>query len=213
MNHTMHGIIFSYGKPTGLGDLIAHRIPGSMPFGGNYRVVDFMLSSMVNAGIHDVGVIMHGKCQSMLDHLGNGRSWDLSRNRGGLTLLPAFAYAESRTSAGRFRGKVEALGCVLEYLREIRQEYVVLADSDLVINLPLEQVLQEHIASGADLTEVCTAEPGDPSDTYLEMDERGRIVDVAYDVHTPAGYRCLNVCILRRELLVQLVEELSLIHI
>ena len=207
MNHTMHGIIFSYGKPTGLGDLIAHRIPGSMPFGGNYRVVDFMLSSMVNAGIHDVGVIMHGKCQSMLDHLGNGRSWDLSRNRGGLTLLPAFAYAESHTSAGRFRGKVEALGCVLEYLREIRQEYVVLADSDLVINLPLEQVLQEHIASGADLTEVCTAEPGDPSDTYLEMDEQGRIVDVAYDVHTPAGYRCLNVCILRRELLVQLVEE------
>lgn len=163
MNHTMHGIIFSYGKPTGLGDLIAHRIPGSMPFGGNYRVVDFMLSSMVNAGIHDVGVIMHGKCQSMLDHLGNGRSWDLSRNRGGLTLLPAFAYAESHTSAGRFRGKVEALGCVLEYLREIRQEYVVLADSDLVINLPLEQVLQEHIASGADLTEVCTAEPGDPA--------------------------------------------------
>ena len=207
MNHTMHGIIFSYGKPTGLGDLIAHRIPGSMPFGGNYRVVDFMLSNMVNAGIHDVGVIMHGKCQSMLDHLGNGRSWDLSRNRGGLTLLPAFAYAESRNSAGRFRGKVEALGCVLEYLREIRQEYVVLADSDLVINLPLEQVLQEHIASGADLTEVCTAEPGDPSDTYLEMDEQGRIVDVAYDVHTPAGYRCLNVCILRRELLVQLVEE------
>lgn len=163
MNHTMHGIIFSYGKPTGLGDLIAHRIPGSMPFGGNYRVVDFMLSNMVNAGIHDVGVIMHGKCQSMLDHLGNGRSWDLSRNRGGLTLLPAFAYAESRNSAGRFRGKVEALGCVLEYLREIRQEYVVLADSDLVINLPLEQVLQEHITSGADLTEVCTAEPGDPA--------------------------------------------------
>ena len=197
MNHTMHGIIFSYGKPTGLGDLIAHRIPGSMPFGGNYRVVDFMLSSMVNAGIHDVGVIMHGKCQSMLDHLGNGRSWDLSRNRGGLTLLPAFAYAESRNSAGRFRGKVEALGCVLEYLREIRQEYVVLADSDLVINLPLEQVLQEHITSGADLTEVCTAEPGDPSDTYLEMDEQGRIVDVAsfledYPCDPDGGELCID---------------------
>ena len=197
MNHTMHGIIFSYGKPTGLGDLIAHRIPGSMPFGGNYRVVDFMLSNMVNAGIHDVGVIMHGKCQSMLDHLGNGRSWDLSRNRGGLTLLPAFAYAESRTSAGRFRGKVEALGCVLEYLREIRQEYVVLADSDLVINLPLEQVLQEHIASGADLTEVCTAEPGNPSDTYLELDEQGRIVDVAsfledYPCDPDGGTLCIE---------------------
>ena len=81
----MHGIIFSYEKKTGLRELIEQRIHGSIPFGGNYRVVDFMLSNMVNAGVRDVGVIMHGKCQSMLDHLGTGKSWDLSRNHGGLT--------------------------------------------------------------------------------------------------------------------------------
>ena len=200
MNHTMHGIIFSYGKPTGLGDLIAHRIPGSMPFGGNYRVVDFMLSNMVNAGIHDVGVIMHGKCQSMLDHLGNGRSWDLSRNRGGLTLLPAFAYAESRNSAGRFRGKVEALGCVLEYLREIRQEYVVLADSDLVINLPLEQVLQaQKQPLSRDRVDVCMRKTGNTPFAFeqlaIEMDE---------DVFLPV--QALNA--LRREALLALEEKL-----
>ena len=88
----MHGIIFSYGEKPGLGQLTANRIHGSLPFGGDYRVVDFMLSNMVNAGITDVGVIMHGKCQSMLDHLGTGKSWDLSRKSGGLKLLPAFAY-------------------------------------------------------------------------------------------------------------------------
>ena len=88
-------------RKTGLRELIEQRIHGSIPFGGNYRVVDFMLSNMVNAGVRDVGVIMHGKCQSMLDHLGTGKSWDLSRNHGGLTLLPAFAYAERRaTRAG-----------------------------------------------------------------------------------------------------------------
>ena len=130
----MHGIIFSYEKKTGLRELIEQRIHGSIPFGGNYRVVDFMLSNMVNAGVRDVGVIMHGKCQSMLDHLGTGKSWDLSRNHGGLTLLPAFAYAERRGDAGRFRGKVEALGCVMDYLKDIRQDYVVLTDSDLVVN-------------------------------------------------------------------------------
>ena len=69
----MHGIIFSYEKKTGLRELIEHRIHGSIPFGGNYRVVDFMLSNMVGAGVRDVGVIMHGKCQSMLDHLGTGK--------------------------------------------------------------------------------------------------------------------------------------------
>ena len=96
----MHGIIFSYEKKTGLRELIEQRIHGSIPFGGNYRVVDFMLSNMVNAGVRDVGVIMHGKCQSMLDHLGTGKSWDLSRNHGGLTLLPAFAYAATRAGSG-----------------------------------------------------------------------------------------------------------------
>jgi len=89
----MHGIIFSYEKRTDLRELIADRIHGSIPFAGDYRVIDFVLSAMVNAGITDVGVIMHGKCQSMLDHLGSGKSWDLSRNHGGLTLLPAFAFS------------------------------------------------------------------------------------------------------------------------
>ena len=96
----MHGIIFSYGEKPGLGQLTANRIHGSLPFGGDYRVVDFILSNMVNAGITDVGVIMHGKCQSMLDHLGTGKSWDLSRKTGGLKLLPAFAYNERRGHSG-----------------------------------------------------------------------------------------------------------------
>ena len=83
----LHGIIFSYEKENGLRELIENRVRGSVPFGGDYRIIDFILSSMVNAGITDVGVIMHGKCQSLLDHLGSGKSWDLSRNFGGLTLL------------------------------------------------------------------------------------------------------------------------------
>ena len=90
----MHGIIFSYDKENGLRELIENRVHGSIPFGGDYRIIDFILSSMVNAGVTDVGVIMHGKCQSMMDHLRAGKSWDLSRNHGGLTLLPAFAYRE-----------------------------------------------------------------------------------------------------------------------
>lgn len=203
----MHGIIFSYEKKTGLRELIEHRVHGSIPFGGDYRVVDFMLSNMVNAGVTDVGVIMHGKCQSLLDHLGSGKSWDLSRRSGGLTLLPAFAYAERRESAGQFRGKMEALGCVMEYLEHIRQDYVVLADSDLVINLPLDKVLAEHIRTGADMTAVCTADLAESSDTYFRLDETGRIVDTVRDVHTPVGYRCLNIYLLSRDTLLRLVED------
>ena len=170
-------------------------------------MVDFALSSMVNAGVRDVGVIMHGKCQSMMDHLRAGKSWDLSRNHGGLTLLPAFAYRERGGGDGSFRGRVEALACVMDYLRGIRQEYVVLSDSDLVANLPLRDVLHAHIETGADVTAVCTPQPGDAHDTYFQLDETGRITDTATYLRAPAGYRCLNVFILRTELLLRIVEE------
>ena len=203
----MHGIIFSYEKQTQLRELIEHRVHGSIPFAGDYRVVDFALSSMVNAGVRDVGVIMHGKCQSMMDHLRAGKSWDLSRNHSGLTLLPAFAYRERGGGDGSFRGRVEALACVMDYLRGIRQEYVVLSDSDLVANLPLRDVLHAHIETGADVTAVCTPQPGDVHDTYFQLDETGRITDTATYLRAPAGYRCLNVFILRTELLLRIVEE------
>ena len=92
----MHGIIFSYEKQTQLRELIEHRVHGSIPFAGDYRVVDFALSSMVNAGVREVGVIMHGKCQSMMDHLRAGKSWDLSRNH-------ASAAAGTGASAGAWK--------------------------------------------------------------------------------------------------------------
>lgn len=203
----MHGIIFSYEKKTKLGQLVENRIHGSVPFGGDYRVVDFMLSNMVNAGITDVGVIMHGNCQSMLDHLGSGKHWDLSRRYGGLRLLPAFAYQENRETVGPFRGEMEALGCVMNYLRHIRQDYVVLSDSDLVTNIDLKDVLYSHVDTGADITCVCTSHPGLPSNTYFTLDATGRITDTVYDVHTPVGYQDLNIYILSRDLLLELVEE------
>lgn len=203
----LHGIIFSYEKKTGLRELIENRVPGSIPFAGDYRVIDFVLSSMVNAGVTDVGVIMHGKCQSLLDHLGSGKSWDLSRNFGGLTLLPAFAYTEQRGGDGQFRGRVEALASVMNYLKAIRQDYVVLADSDTVINLPLEDIVRRHIETGADITAVCAAGSGDEDDTYFTLDDTGRITDTAYAVYSPAGYKCLNIFVIHRGTLISLVTE------
>ncbi len=203
----LHGIIFSYENPTQLGDLVAHRVPGSVPFAGDYRMIDFILSDLKNAGVADVGVIMHGKCQSLLDHLGTGKSWDLSRLDGGLKLLPAFAFREGSSADGRFRGKMEALGNVMNYLRHIRQDHVVLCDSDIVVNLPLQEVLRDHIASGADITCVCTEDLGSSNDVYFSLDASDRITDVAIEMSHPAGWRGLNIFVLKTELLVQLVED------
>ena len=69
-------------------ELTSQRTTGSVPFGGRYRMVDFPLSNMVNAGIQNVGIITKSNYQSLMDHLGSGRFWDLSRKIGGLRILP-----------------------------------------------------------------------------------------------------------------------------
>ena len=57
----LHGIIFSYEKRTNLRELTEIRSAASVPFGGRYRAVDFALSNLVNAGVTDVGVVLHGR--------------------------------------------------------------------------------------------------------------------------------------------------------
>ena len=176
----LHGIIFSYEKHNDLRELTANRMPASVPFAGRYRIVDFILSSMVNAGITDAGVVLQGNYQSLLDHLGSGKDWDMSRKHGGLRLLPPFA-AEQAGGARELRGKMEALAGVRSYLQEIRQSHVVLADSDLIINIPIQDVYQAHLASGADITAVCTSNVASDCDvTFFRLDGTGRVSETLF---------------------------------
>lgn len=203
----LHGIIFSYEERAALRELTELRSASSIPFGGRYRAIDFPLSMLVNAGVTDVGVVLHGKYQSILDHLGTGKAWDLSRKRGGLRILPPF---RSRDDWGimPFRGKMEALAGVRSYLDTIRQDHVALLDGDLVANLPLNEIYAAHERSGADITVVCGNDSFQTDDgTYFEMGQDGRITDVLYNLHRPRGFRGLDVYILSTKLLKDLVDD------
>ena len=203
----LHGIIFSYESRNDLKELVAERSSASVPFGGRYRMVDFALSNLVNAGVTDVGVVLHGRYQSMIDHVGNGKVWDLSRKRGGLRLLPPFNYQKD-WGVMPFRGKIEALAGVRDYLDEIRQDYVVLMEGDLVANLPLSEVLADHTKSGADITVVCGNDSfATAGGSYFEVDKDNRVTEVLYNLNTPRGYRGLEVYILSTKLLKELVDE------
>ena len=84
------GIVFSNIHDEKIRELTEKRAMGSVPFGGRYRLIDFPLSNMVNSGINKVGVITKSNYQSLMDHLGSGKAWDLSRKREGLFILPPF---------------------------------------------------------------------------------------------------------------------------
>ena len=192
----LHGIIFSYEKRRGLRELEEIRSAASIPFGGRYRAVDFSLSNLVNAGVTDVGIVLHGRYQSMLDHLGTGKVWGLSRKRGGLRILPPFNYRDG-WGVMPYRGKIEALASSRSYLDTIRQDHVVLMDGDLVANLPLADIYESHMKSGADITVVCGNDSFHTENgTYFERDGQGRVTEVLFNLHTPRGYRGLEVYIL-----------------
>ena len=203
----LYGIIFSYEKRRGLRELEEIRSAASIPFGGRYRAVDFSLSNLVNAGVTDVGIVLHGRYQSMLDHLGTGKVWGLSRKRGGLRILPPFNYRDG-WGVMPYRGKIEALASSRSYLDTIRQDHVVLMDGDLVANLPLADIYESHMKSGADITVVCGNDSFHTENgTYFERDGQGRVTEVLFNLHTPRGYRGLEVYILSTQLLKELVDD------
>ena len=206
MMNNLHGIIFAYRSSPALRELTQHRNTSSLPYGGRYRAIDFMLSNMVNAGVGDVGLIVHASYQSLLDHVGSGKDWDLSRKHGGLRILPPFSYANKQGSKA-YRGRMDALEGVYSYLQNIRQDYVVLAGGDTVVNLPLADAFESHLKSGADITAVCTHQyKGDPHGSiYFTLGPDGMVTDTAISPITPTGYGALEVYIMSKELLLRLV--------
>lgn len=178
LNKKVLGIIFANMHENVVSELTKERTMGSVMFGGRYRLIDFTLSNMSNSGIDEVGVITKSNYQSLLDHLGSGREWDLSRKNGGLHLLPPF----SSNSSGMYRGRLEALFGVWDFIKNSDAEYVIMSDCDVVTAMDYNPILEQHIASKADITviyaqEKLTLESAAHS-TVLGIDTEGRVNNV-----------------------------------
>lgn len=212
------GLIFAYSSFPRLGELVSPRTAASLPFGGRYRAIDFCLSNMVNAGISDVGVIMRDSYQSLMDHLGGGKDWDLSRKNGGLFLLPPQSYGGNAYSRGEsFVAKLDALSGVYKYITASSAEYVLLADGDCITNIRVNDVLAAHEKSGADITVVCSRMPiGEAEHSiYFTLDGSERIRGVIANAETPQDNESLGMFLMKKTLLEELIKagrEGDLVH-
>ena len=142
------GIIFSNIHDKNIPELVRQRTLGSSPFAGRYRLIDFALSNMVNAGIDTVGVITKRNYQSLMDHIGSGKDWDLARKDGGLIILPPYGEKDS----GLYNSRLEALKGVTSFLKRADEEFVVMTDCDSVYRINFNEIIEEHIRNKADVT-------------------------------------------------------------
>lgn len=201
------GIIFSNMHDDRMGDLTMVRTTGSVPYGGRYRLVDFALSNMVNAGIRDVGMITKSNYHSLMDHVGSGREWDLARKIGGLTILPPFA----RAGAGMYRGNLDAISNIHAFLASSKAKYVLICDCDIVANIDYAAMLEAHEESGAGISILCgryDVASHHGGDLILSIEEDGFLRDAFQSADTKGEQDVyMNAAIFERELLLRLAAD------
>lgn len=207
------GIIFPNSYDALVPELVNVRLMASIPFASRYRLIDFILSSMTNCGINNVSLMVRNNYHSLMDHLGSGREWDLVRKNGGLTIFPPFADKTNKP----FVGRVGALAGILEFLQDQKEEYVVLADTNVVVNFDFKALIDAHIASGADVTMVYNEQAipdsvlentsNDKGFYYTFALKEGRIAKM-YVNSKAAGVQnfFMGITLVRRELLIDLVN-------
>lgn len=201
------GIIFSNAYDEVIPELTALRTMGSVPYAGRYRLIDFPLSAMVNAGISKVGVITNTNYRSLMDHIGNGKPWDLARKREGLTLLPPYSNPDS----GNATGKAASLYSAIGYLADSGKDYVLLSDCNVIASVDIEDMYKYTVRKNADITiAYCEMAPSTTSNTteLVIDDEDGRITECKNaDAFTGRTDISLKVMLIKRTLLERLLHE------
>ncbi len=208
------GLIFSNIHDQAIRELTQNRTMASVPFGCRYRLIDFALSNMVNSDITKVGLITHNNYQSLFDHIGNGKDWDLARRSGGIKILPPFISSFSSPIPDKlYTTRLEALMGVMSFLRNCNEDDIVLSDCDAICNLDLSAVLAQHKEKNADIT-IVTADfvfgkyEFNSHVLRVLVDRDGRVTGMEKIQPTTGTERIsTNIMVVRRNYLINLVNN------
>ena len=167
-------LVLSGGGGERLGVLTAERAVSAVPFGGKYRVIDFVLSNCCHSGCIPIGVLTQHAPTSLHDHIGAGRSWDLDRRGGGVMILQPYL---TRSHAGWYRGTADAIAQNWDAIEERRPERVLVLSGDHVYNMDYRELYATHLASGAAATIAVTRVPADQTRRFgmATLDREGRV--------------------------------------
>ncbi|MBO4980442.1 MAG: glucose-1-phosphate adenylyltransferase subunit GlgD [Lachnospiraceae bacterium] len=216
-NQDALAIIFPNSYDNEVPALVNERLMASIPFASRYRIIDFLLSSLVNCGIDNISVIVRKNYRSLMRHLGTGREWDLSRKNGGLNIVPP--YAEKTIKV--YNGRVEALASIVEFLKIQKEKYVIISDANIVANFDFNAMLDTHKETGADVTIAYKEEPipygfmnlqaTSTTDLYYTLSlEEGRVNEIQINPkeYGPQNFS-MNIYLIERELLIREIEKAS----
>ncbi|EOD00598.1 glucose-1-phosphate adenylyltransferase subunit GlgD [Caldisalinibacter kiritimatiensis] len=190
-------------------ELTYNRPIASIPIAGRYRVIDFVLSNMVNAGIENVSIFTQGKSRSLMDHIKTGKDWDLDRKLDGLFILNPQMNTSNMSITN---GDIDNFENHMVYLERSRQNYVILTRSYMICNIDYSDVYRYHKESGADITIVYKKVIKDSNrfincDT-LNLDKDGKVISLGKNIgNDKANNISLEMYVMKKELLLDIIKN------
>lgn len=205
------GIVFSNLNNNTLSRLTRDRTVAAIPFACRYRLVDFALSNLVNSNISNINLVANYNYRSLVEHIGSGKDWDLARRRGGIKLISPYQ-TPVNPDAKVFATHMEALKNMRDYIDEFKEEFVVLMDSDCVLNIDISEVISVHEKTNADITIVTKVPEKDYSSKNPRMfisSVAGKINDIVMNTKSTAmnPELVLNIFVMKTTYLRRLLAE------
>ena len=171
------GIVLAGGEGKRLAPLTADRAKPAVPFGGNYRLIDFVLSNLVNGGLRRIVVLTQYKSHSLDRHI--AQTWHLSPLLGNyVTPVPA----QMRRGPYWFSGSADAIYQNLNLLNDERPDYVAVFGADHIYRMDPRQMIDQHIESGAAVTVAALRAPLSQADQF-------GVIETAADGQTISAFR------------------------
>jgi glucose-1-phosphate adenylyltransferase len=166
-------LILAGGRGTRLKQLTDWRAKPAVPFGGQFRIIDFSLSNCVNSGIRRIGVLTQYKAHSLIHHIQRG--WGFLRGELGefVELLPA----QQRTDGSWYQGTADAILQNIDIIRDHNPTYILVLAGDHVYKMDYGPMLAAHVSNGADATVGCIEVPVEEAYAYgvMTVDENNNI--------------------------------------
>lgn len=199
------GIINLDENENGMGELVKKRVLGSVPIAGKYRIIDFVLSNMTNSGIECIGIFTKNKSRSLMDHLTNGRPWDLHRKKDGLKV---FNFGDNEPYYEDVHNFLDNIA----FVKYSRKEYVLLAPSYMMCNINYSDIIREHKKSENDITviykEANNADKSFIDCDVLNIDENNRIISVGENLGEKKNTNIsMEMYLMKTELFIDIVYD------
>jgi glucose-1-phosphate adenylyltransferase len=169
------GIVLAGGKGTRLFPLTKERAKPAVPFGGKYRIIVFGLSNFINSGIYSLYVLTQFRSQSLLQHLAEG--WQFGSLLKSQFLIPVPAQMRSEDETW-YQGTADAIYQNINLVEQSDPEVVAIFGGDHVYRMNITNMIEYHIAKGAEVTVAAIPAPRDMASEFgvIEAAEDGRIL-------------------------------------